>query len=74
MKVRELIEKLSALPQDANVGIIYDGANRIDLEIVWLSHKGDVVVSARDTFVYYEEDQPVSIEKQKDWYAGDFKG
>lgn len=45
MKVTELILALSLLPRNADVGIIYDGADRADAAHVWLAKSGRVLVS-----------------------------
>jgi hypothetical protein len=59
MTVAQLINKLGDLPLDAKVGIIYDGADRMDLENVWLAQSGRVLLGDREPDdVYHAEDKP----------------
>jgi len=57
MTVFELIRKLKQLPSDMPVGIVYDGMDRLDLEYLWISRSGRVLVS-NDQAVYSDEDRP----------------
>lgn len=59
MKVADLIAQLQAMPQDANVCLVYDGAARGDVECVWVSNLRDVLLSERGEPVYYGNDRPV---------------
>jgi hypothetical protein len=43
MKVKDLIEKLQAMPPDADVYHIWDGEPRTAIEVVYLSKSGDVM-------------------------------
>lgn len=59
MTVAQLINKLGDLPLDARVGIIYDGAHRIDVENIWLAVSGFVLIGDREPDeVYQAEDKP----------------
>lgn len=60
MNVGQLIEELSALNPDLPVGLVYDGADRIDVECVWLARKGSVLLSDSGHTVYETEDRPES--------------
>jgi hypothetical protein len=57
MTVAELIERLSALPPDAEVRMLWDGACRSDVEAAWLCKGGWVAVGPLDEAVYYGEDR-----------------
>jgi hypothetical protein len=55
MIVRKLIEALGAMPQDAEVLHLWDGAPRTGIEHVWLARSGDVM-TADDEMVAYDTD------------------
>ena len=59
MKNSELAAIILALPQDADAKILFDGAVRADVDAVWLSNGGDVVLAARWEPVYHDEDRRV---------------
>jgi hypothetical protein len=61
MRVDQLIALLQAMPQDANVFNIWDGAPRTAPELVWLSRKGDVMLCDYREPVYEEGFQPIDV-------------
>jgi hypothetical protein len=70
MKVAELVAQLSQLPQDADLGIHYDGCDRMNLDAVWLARSGRVIVgSLIQAPVYDLEDRTVdSVQHDSDRY------
>ena len=58
MKVKELRNILSVMPHNAQVGIVYDGSDRLNLEAVWLARSGRILVSAGYEPVYNTDDRP----------------
>lgn len=66
MKVEELIEQLKRMPQYANVGHIWDGAYRTDIEFVWLSKGGTVLTADFAQYVYNDSDRPLDAPSVKD--------
>ena len=49
---------LQLLPQDAEVRAVYDGAAGIEVDAVWLSREGSVLLADVGDVIYYEEDRP----------------
>ena len=66
MKVKDLIEKLKEMPQDAELQYLYDGAARGNINIVYLANSGKVVASDYDEVIYYDEDRPVGAPDSSD--------
>jgi len=60
MLVKELIDELQKMPQDAKVSHLWDGSARTNIEHIWLSKSGDVVTSDFDMVCYYDGDRPTS--------------
>ena len=60
MKVRNLINSLQGLPQDADVWIIYDGEARIEADVVFVARSGNVMLTDTNQPVYSSESRPVS--------------
>lgn len=74
MKVSELIKKLSIYTADTEVGIVFDGAHRMDLQCIWLSRKGIVLLCDENHTVYDTEDRPSNaptIEEKRYWSTDD---
>lgn len=75
MKVSELIMLLADLPQDAEVGYIYDGASRGDFTGAWLARSGDVcLIGNEEQNVMYDEDRPAwapTVEQERYWSPED---
>lgn len=44
MKVKELIEKLKVMPEDAELLYVWDGLPRSSVDYLWLSIDGDVIL------------------------------
>ena len=59
MIVRELIEQLNLLPQDADVYLIQDGEPRSEAEFVYVSNGGDVMIHRYNDLVYTVEHAPI---------------
>lgn len=59
MNVRQLIERLQAMPPDADVRHLWDGVSRTAIEHVWLSKAGDVVTADFGMVCYRTEDRPI---------------
>jgi len=59
MTAKELIERLSAMPPDAVVGIIYDGEMRGDTDLVWLTQGGEVAIADYRAKVYSTSSRPI---------------
>jgi len=60
MKVKQLIEKLQEMPEDAKVLHLWDGAPRTGIEHVWLSKGGDVITADNDMVCYSTESRPIN--------------
>jgi hypothetical protein len=58
MKVRELIEKLQALPPDAEVWHLWDGEARSVIQHVWLARQGHVVTADSEAVCYSDGSRP----------------
>jgi hypothetical protein len=59
MTVKELIKELQLMPENAGVGIVYDGAIRADAGKVILARSRIVAIKAMNEPLYYDEDRPV---------------
>lgn len=66
MKVSELIVALSGMPQDADVGIIYDGGERLSCESIYLARSGRVLLTDSGEVVYGTEDRPATAPTEKE--------
>lgn len=65
MTVKELISALQKMPSDLNVGYIWDGQDRSDVQYLWISCCGRLVLSDGD-YVYYDADRPKDAPLRKD--------
>lgn len=65
MTVAQLIEKLQAMPQDAEVWSIYDGFCSVDPDHVWVARGGHVVMVSEDSPVYHDDDRPEWAPREK---------
>lgn len=61
MTVSELMAALAAMPRDAEVGIVYDGGDRMDAGAVWEAWTGRVLIGADDEDVDDREDWPDDV-------------
>lgn len=66
MTVSELIRKLEHMPQEAEVYSMYDGAASNDVDFVWRSRSGDVVLSPCNQMVYDTDDRPITAPTQEE--------
>lgn len=67
MTVAALIEKLKALPQDANVGYLWDGHVRTDADHVYLAKVGgEVVIAGGGEVCYSDSDRPADAPSAKE--------
>jgi hypothetical protein len=69
MKVKDLIEKLQALPPDADVYHIWDGEPRTAIEVVYLSKSGDVMTADYGEMVYTELARPIGSQPGTRWWS-----
>lgn len=71
MKVKELIEVLKQMPEDAEVCHIWDGEPRTSIEFVWLARekteddKQLVVTSDYDQTCYSEDVRPIGAPTER---------
>lgn len=56
MKVAELIERLREMPPAADVWVLWDGAVRSEVEVVYQARGNRVVLKEGDEPVYHRED------------------
>lgn len=68
MKVIELINKLKELPNDAEVAAIYDGFCSVNVDHVYLS-KGGSVILINSGAVYEDRDRPEGAPLQSEVYS-----
>ena len=66
MKVSELIEKLQQFNPEKEIGIVFDGADRMDVQCVWLSRNDRVLISDLGHTVYSTEDRPENAPTEKE--------
>ena len=71
MNVRELIEALGSLPQDAKVTYLWDGEPRSTVVHAYLARSGDVVLADDCELVYDQEDRPVGAQADECWLTSD---
>lgn len=69
MNVKQLIEKLQPMPQDAKVVHLWDGAARTTIEHVWLARNGEVVTADYGEFCYSTETRPLDApDEEQQWH------
>jgi hypothetical protein len=66
MNVTQLIEKLSKMPPNADVGHLWDGEVRTIVQHVWLSNGGYVVTSDHGQVCYSQRSRPIDAPSQKE--------
>lgn len=74
MKVHEMIAALQAMPPDADMGVIWDGAARSSCDLVWLARGGRVLIADYAGPVYASEERPAwapSVEQERYWSPSD---
>lgn len=59
MKVKDLIKQLKKMPKDAIVMQLWDGEPRTEINVVYLSKKGEVITSDFNEKCWSEESQPI---------------
>lgn len=72
MIVKDLIEILKTMPQDAPVLHLWDGAPRTAIEHVWVSRGGIVITADCGEHCYANEDRPSSApteDQQPLWHT-----
>lgn len=70
--VGELVKALQALPQEANVWMIYDGFCRVAPAQMWVARGGHVVIVDDGDVVYRDKDRPPDAPPEKEetsWHA-----
>lgn len=78
MKVSDLMQLLSHIHPNAEVGVIVDGAVRCYPEFGWTAKSGMFVLSDAEAPVYYEEDQPAMLPQENNyrldfWFTPEYK-
>lgn len=58
MNVQKLINRLSELPFDADVKIVYDGEPRMNVDHVFENGHGDVIITGENQPLYSDEARP----------------
>lgn len=74
MTVGELIAQLMKLPQDQDVKMLWDGAARSDVEIVYVAKGRYIVLAPLDEPCYNDDDRPEDAPLSTDnrhWYIGE---
>lgn len=66
MNVKELISQLKKHDESINVGILYDGAVRLDVDIVFESNSNEIVLTGFDQAIYDDESRPKGSVSEKD--------
>jgi hypothetical protein len=66
MKVKELIERLREMPQDARVLHLWDGAPKTEIQTIYLAKSGDVITSDYSMVCYRDEDRPVNAPTEEE--------
>jgi len=72
MKVKELIEKLKELPQEARVFHLWDGEPRTAINVVYESLNGSVITSDYEQVCYSSTARPKTAPSRDDdmfWYT-----
>ena len=70
MNVAKLMEKLWTMPRDAEVGYVWDGEVRSNVEHIWLARNGNVVLADCDHYVYSGDSRPIdapTTEQNRYW-------
>lgn len=62
MRVKRLKEILQTMPDDAFIRYIWDGEPRSDVQNVWLSKSGIVMISDDNSTVYQEDSIPINAD------------
>jgi hypothetical protein len=57
MKNHQLVSLLSALPADADVRLVFDGAVRSDVDAAWLTRSGVIALAPGGEYVSSDEDR-----------------
>lgn len=69
MTVSQLIECLEKLPQNAEIGVIYDGAMRMGVDTAFLTKDNSVALYEFGDMIYYDNNRPKSAPtEQEDKY------
>ena len=58
MKIKEIIKILKTMPQNAEMGHLWDGAVRSLVDGIYLAKSGLVVGAPAEHPAYYDEDRP----------------
>ena len=66
MKVKDLIEKLKEMPEDAEVFHLWDGAARTIINHVWLSRSGNVITADSGEVCYQTETRPIDAPTERE--------
>lgn len=66
MTIKEIIEVLKTMPQDAQMGHLWDGAVRSMVDGIYLSQSGVVVGAPEGEPAYNDEDRPVGAPNENE--------
>lgn len=66
MNVKELIIKLLDMPLHADVGHVWDGELRTQINCVWETNSGAVATSDFNAVVYSQESRPIGAPTEEE--------
>lgn len=66
LTIKEIIDILKTMPQDAEMGCLWDGACRSTVDGIYLAKSGVVVGAPYEEPAYYDEDRPEGAPLEKD--------
>lgn len=67
MTVKEIRKELKKLPQEVEVGCLWDGAVRSSVDGVYLSQSGLVVFAEGGEPAYYDKDRPKGAPTEEEY-------
>ena len=70
MRVRQIIEMLSAMPRDDELWVCYDGGARMKPNVAWVSRDGRVVLGEAGEVIYGDSGRPAwapTVDEDKYW-------
>ena len=71
MTVKDLIAALEKQPPDAKVKVIWDGAARTEVEVVYFARNGSVMLAETGDTVYGDDERPEGAQSDAygNWHA-----
>ena len=73
MKVKDLIQKLKKMPQDAEVMHLWDGRARTSINVVYKAKNGKVITSDFDQMCYDSSFIPTDANEDEYWSTNEIK-